>query len=149
MVEQKMVAAKSAFYDLVGIVMRIVRERDAGLDINDREAVARLAQKVELDLAPRINPDRRYRIAELKAFGYKPGFFYGRNRHLIRKDHRSTFILGRDLLAVTESAPSLAPTSALPAEAVAAPRRRGRPRKAAASKADRALAVESGVVNTC
>ena len=149
MVQQKIVAAKSASYDLVGIVMRIVRERDAGLDINDREAVARLAQKVEPDLAPRINPDRRYRIAELKAFGYKPGFFYGRNRHLIRKDHRSTFILGRDLLAVTESAPSLAPTSALPAEAVAAPRRRGRPRKAAASKADDAPAVESGVVNTC
>ena len=92
--------------------------------------VAAMAAKVERDLklTPPINPDRRYRIKELASLGYGRGRFYKAHKHLIRKDGRTSYVLGRDLLALQEAAPRLGagqPVSAMR-------RSRGRPRKATA-----------------
>jgi hypothetical protein len=61
--------------------------------------VAALADKVEADLklTPPINPDRRYRLKELKSLGYERGRLYKAHKSLIRKDGRKSYILGRDL----------------------------------------------------
>ena len=104
------------------------------MDVNDNAAVAAFAKQIERELLPRIIPDRRYSIPELvEKFGYTRGLFYKRRKHLIRKDGRKSFVLGRELLADIEAAPTLAPavpavTTAI-AAAAAPPRRRGRPRK--------------------
>ena|SRR5947209_7182160 len=132
-------------YDLIDIISRIGREFAAGLNINDDEAIAKLAQQIEPALVLRIVPHRRYRIAELEAYGFKRGYFYKVYRHLIRKEGRMSYVVGRDLLALIEAAPTFADPP-LPA---GPPRRRGRPRKAAGSEADRALPLNAGVVNTC
>ena len=132
-------------YDLIDIISRIGREFAAGLSGNDNEAIAKLAQQIEPALALRIIPERRYRIAELEVYGFKRGHFYKVHRHLIRKDGRISYVVGGDLLALIEAAPTFA-DQPLPA---GPPRRRGRPRKAAASEADRALPLNAGVVNTC
>jgi hypothetical protein len=132
--------------DLIAIITRVIRARDAGLDVNDSEAIEKLVRRIEPDLTPRINPDRRYGIREVECWGYTRGLMYGRYRHLIRKCGRSSFVLGGDLLAATEGAPRLVPAPLLPAAVVGAPRRRGRPRKASAGDANDAV---PGVVNTC
>jgi hypothetical protein len=79
-------------HEIIGIIMRIVRARDAGLDVNDSEAMTKLAKEVERNLVPPLNPDRCYSIAELEPWGLRHGFFYGRHRNLIRKDGRKTFV---------------------------------------------------------
>ena len=132
-------------YDLIDIISRIGREFAAGLSGNDNEAIAKLAQQIEPALALRIIPERRYRIAELEVYGFKRSHFYKVHRHLIRKDGRISYVVGGDLLALIEAAPTFA-DQPLPA---GPPRRRGRRRKAAASEADRALPLNAGVVNTC
>jgi hypothetical protein len=58
-------AATAAPSDLIGIIKRVGHAIAAGLDVNDEEAVAKLATQLEPDLAPRIIPDRRYRLREL------------------------------------------------------------------------------------
>jgi hypothetical protein len=131
---QQHLAATAAPYDLTRFIKQVERELAAGLDVNDNVAVAVLAKQIERDLLPRIIPDRRYSIPELvEKFGYTRGLFYKRRKHLIRKDGRKSFVLGRELLADIEAAPTLAPavpavTTAI-AAAAAPPRRRGRPRK--------------------
>jgi len=125
-------------HELIGIIMRIVRARDAGLDVNDSEAITKLAKEVERDLVPRINPDMAYSIAELERWGLRHGFFYGRHRHLIRKDGRKTFVWGREVLAEIEAMPKLAPDPVRGGKIAATTRRRGRPRKDA-------IKMESGV----
>src|SRR5215813_11848245 len=138
---EKQIATKTVVpYDLIGIIKRICCEVAAGLNVNDNQAVAKLAQQIELDLVARIIPDRRYRIAELELYGFKRGHFYKVYRHLIRKDGEMSYVVGRDLLALVEAAPTVADSP---------PRRRGRPRKAATSESDNAPPVASGVVNTC
>jgi hypothetical protein len=62
-------------------------------------------------------------------FGYTRGLLYKRHKHLIRKDGRKSFVLGRDLLADIAASPTLAPSVPMQAGAVPMPRRRGRPRK--------------------
>src|SRR5215472_14513383 len=125
MTEKQIATKKEAPYNLVGIIKRICCEFAAGLNVNDNAAIAKLAQQIELDLVLRIIPDRRYRIAELEVYGFKRGHFYKVYRHLIRKEGRMSYVLGRDLLALIEAAPTIADTP---------PRPRGRPRKAAASE---------------
>jgi hypothetical protein len=134
MVQQHFAAATAAPYDLTRIIKQVEREIAAGLDVNDNAAVAAFAKQIERELLPRIIPDRCYSIPELvEKFGYTRGLFYKRRKHLIRKDGRKSFVLGRELLADIEAAPTLAPavpavTTAI-AAAAAQPRRRGRPRK--------------------
>src|ERR1700732_2180488 len=109
MVQQHLTAA-TAPYDLTRIIKQVEREIATGLDVNDNAAVAALATKIEhdLDLMPRIHPDRRYRLPELKRYGYKPGRFYKAYKHLIHKDGRLSYVLGRALLMMAETAPTLA-----------------------------------------
>lgn len=109
------------------LIKRIGREIAAGLNVNDSEAIAKLAQQIEPALALRIIPDRRYRIAELEVYGFKRGHFYKVYRHLIRKDGEMSYVVGRDLLALIEAAPTVADL---------APRPRGRPRKSVARGRD-------------
>jgi hypothetical protein len=118
--QRKAIGPTRAAHDLIGVIKRIGREFAAGLNVNDNEAMAKLAQQIEPALVPRINPDRRYRIAELEVYGFKRGHFYKVYRHLIRKDGEMSYVLGRDLLALIEAAPTIADSP---------PRRRGRPRK--------------------
>ena len=139
MAKQQIATKTVVAYDLVDIIKLIGREFAAGLNVNDNEAVAKLAQQIEPDLVPRIIPERRYRIGELELYGFKRGHFYKVYRHLIRKDGEMSYVLGRDLLALIEAAPTIADSP---------PRRRGRPRKAAASDADNALPVDAGALNT-
>ena len=94
------------------------------------EAIAKLAKT---DFVPHIIPDKRYRISELKVFGFTPGFLYKRYKHLIQNDGTS-YILGRNVSKMNESAPTLALAPA--SVAVAVPRRRGRPRKDAKRSTD-------------
>ena len=114
-------AVATAAPDLIGAIERIeasVRRVEV--------AVARLANLIEPAPLLRINPDRRYRIAELERFGLKPGLLYKRHKHLIRKDGHLSYMLGRDVLTLNETAPKLVgktPTS------TALHRPRGRPRK--------------------
>jgi hypothetical protein len=91
------------------------------------DAVARLVKLIEPDPLPRINPDRRYRIAELEQFGFKPGLLYKRHKDLIRKDGHLSYMLGRDVLTLNETAPKL--VGSAPATMTVVHRRRGRPRK--------------------
>ena len=108
--------------DLIGAIQRIeasVRRIEM--------AIARLANLIEPAPLRRINPDRRYRIAELEPFGLKPGLLYKRHKHLIRKDGHLSYMLGRDVLALNETAPKLAGKT--PTNTAIVPRRRGRPRK--------------------
>jgi hypothetical protein len=120
-------------YDLMNIIRRVGHEVVTGrLDIGDANAVVALARQIEPDLAPRIVPDKLYRIPELKRrFGYTHSAIYGRRRHLIRKDRGRSVILGRDLLVDQDAMPHLVapPEAAGTDAAVAARRPRGRPRK--------------------
>ena len=120
---------QSAPSDLIAIIKRIGREFAAGLNIDDDTALAKLAKHIESDLTPRINPDRRYRISELDRYGYKPGRFYKAHKHLIHKDGGISYVLGRDLLTLAATAPTLAVPPASGGIAATLPRRRGRPRK--------------------
>jgi hypothetical protein len=90
---------------------------------------AALAANIERDLqlAPPINPDRRYSLAEIQKNGYGPkrGRFYKAHKHLIRKDGRASYVLGRDLLALRDAAPTVATCPTTPVVR----RPRGRPRK--------------------
>jgi len=127
MAHQHFAVTTTTPYDLTRIIRQVEREIAAGLNIHDNAAVAALAKQFETDLAPRIIPDRRYSITELvKQFGYTRGLFYKRHKHLIRKDGRKSFVLGRELLADIESTPTL---SGITVQASEPPRRRGRPRK--------------------
>jgi hypothetical protein len=129
-------AATAAPSDLIGIIKRVGHAIAAGLDVNDEEAVAKLATQLEPDLAPRIIPDRRYRLRELKKFGFTPGSLYKSHRDVIRHDEKAniTFVLGRDVWKLNDTALTLgaSPTVA----SVALPRRRGRPRKDAKRSTD-------------
>jgi hypothetical protein len=110
--------------------------KTAGLDTLSSaqmdDLVAALAGKIEHDfgLMPCIHPDRRYQLHELKQYGYGRGRFYKAYKHLIRKDGRKSYVLGRDLLELVETAPTLAasPSPTQP-DVPALPRRRGRPQK--------------------
>lgn len=108
MVHQHRAAVMQPPPDLVGVIMRIIRARDAGLDVSDNAAITKLAKEVEHDLVPRINPDSSYRIPDLERWGLTHGFFYGPHRHLLRKDGRKTFVWGREVLAEIEAMPKLA-----------------------------------------
>src|SRR5437764_15022379 len=108
MAKQQITAAKYASSDLIGVIKRIGREFAAGLSGNDNEAIAKLAQQIEPALALRIIPERRYRIAELEVYGFKRGHFYKVHRHLIRKDGRISYVVGRDLLTLIQSATNVA-----------------------------------------
>jgi hypothetical protein len=94
--------------------------------------VAALAGKIEHDLGlmPCINPDRRYQLHELKPYGYGRGRFYKAYKHLIRKDGRKSYVLGRDVMALAETAPTLATSPPTTRPDAPPPGRRGRPRKA-------------------
>jgi len=133
MVHQHVAAARAAPYDMARVIKRVGLEITAGLNVNDNDAVAALAHRMEHDLLPRIMPDRRYSIRELvEKFGYTRGLLYKRYKHLIRKDGRKSFILGRDLLSEMESAPRLAavvPVAVTGATAPPARCERGRPHK--------------------
>ena len=52
--------------DLVTVIRRVGRELTTGFDLRETAAVAALATEIERDLMPRINPDRRYSISEIK-----------------------------------------------------------------------------------
>lgn len=121
--------------DLERVIRRVAREVAASLDISDTASLTELAHRIGRDLKPEIIPDRAYRINELKAFGFKRGRTYKAARAgqlVIRKNGRASFVMGRDLLAMIEHAPTLgAPVvRANPADA---PARRGRPRKSLVS----------------
>jgi len=110
--------------------------KTAGLDMLSSaqmdDLVTALAGKIEHDfgLMPCIHPDRRYQLHELKQYGYGRGRFYKAYKHLIRKDGRKSYVLGRDLLELVETAPTLAASpSPTQLDAPALPRRRGRPQK--------------------
>jgi hypothetical protein len=127
--QRKAIGPTRAAHDLIGIIKRIGREIAAGLDVNDNEAIAKLARQIEPDLTPRINPDRSYSTAELERWALTHSFFYGRHRHLIRHDGRKAFVWGREVLAEIEAMPKLAPDPVAVSNAATAPRGRGRPRK--------------------
>jgi hypothetical protein len=121
---------------LEDIVKYVGREAAAGLDLQYQQAVAAVAVQIERDLllrgglhqnTPRIIPDRRYQIKELEQFGFKKGRFYKEYKHLIRKDGRKSYVMGHDLLALNQNAPTLA--SIPPQRAPQIRRPRGRPRK--------------------
>lgn len=116
--------------NIENIIERAARE--VGIDLG--EAAAALAREVDRGLQSSIIPDRRYRIRELEAFGFRRSTVYKalRERRLvIRKDgegiSRGSFILGADLLRFIEGAPILGFNTADAAPA----RRRGRPPKTA------------------
>src|SRR4051812_39611064 len=115
--------------DLIVVIQRVGREIAQGLDIGNTPAVAALARQCESILVPRIIPDRRYGIGELARFGYAPSTFYRSHSDLIRKDHRKSFVLGRDVLAYTEACLRLRPLADPKGGNTAPKRRRGRPRK--------------------
>jgi hypothetical protein len=115
--------------DLTVMIQRVVREIAQGLDIDDTPAVGALTRQLESNLIPRIIPDRRYTLRELERFGYTRSAFYRSHRHLIRKDKRKSFVLGRALLADLESCPRLAPLADVTGGNAAPSRPRGRPRK--------------------
>jgi len=102
--------------------------------------VAALAAKIERDLqlTPPINPDRRYSLAEIQKNGYGPkrGRFYKAYKHLIRKDGGASYVLGRDLLALCETAPTVATCPTTPVVR----RPRGRPRKVVGGGTGEAIA---------
>jgi hypothetical protein len=84
--------------------------RIAGLDLTDKAAVGALARQMDWDLFPEVVPDRAYRIKELEPFGFKKGRIYKASKTdglIIRKNGRSSYILGRDLLAWIDRAPIL------------------------------------------
>ena len=108
--------------------------------------VAAIADKVEADLQlrpPIINPDREYSLTEIRenGFGPKQGRFYKAYKHIIRKDGRRSYVIGRDLLDLRNRAPTLA-TSPVPMPS-AMRRPRGRPRKIAVADAQNVPAVEA------
>jgi hypothetical protein len=109
------------------IICDVVRAIRAGLNLDDAVAVEALGREIERHLTPRINPDRRYRLKELEQFGYKKGRFYKANKHLIKKDGRSSYVLGRDLLALNDTAPTVVARPVPEQRSQARPR--GRPRK--------------------
>jgi len=126
--QQKHLGIGATPHDVTRVIKHVERQLAAGLDINDAAAVATLAKQIENDLLPRIIPDRRYDIPELEQFGYKAGIIYKRHKHLIRKDGRKSYIVGRDLIALRDNAPTLVANSN-PAEPTPTRRPRGRPRK--------------------
>ena len=137
MATQGITIPKAGLDDIIGIVKHVERELSAGLNVNDPAALAALAQKIQRDLLPRIHPERWYTLAEIdkSGIGPKKGRLYKAYPHLIRKEGRKSYVLGRDLLVLRDGAPTLAAsTGAMPFPQP--PRRRGRPRKAAASEAD-------------
>jgi hypothetical protein len=144
MAQQYFAAAAAAPYDLKRVIRRVAREVAAGLDISDTASVAELADKIDRDFKPEIVPDRRYRLKELEPFGFKRGRLYKAYKHLIHKDGRMSYVIGRDVLALAETAPTLAAKS-LPTrpDAPTAPRRRGRPRKAVAGEPKAADAADA------
>jgi hypothetical protein len=105
--QRKAIGPTRAAHDLIGIIKRIGREIAAGLDVNDNEAIAKLARQIEPDLTPRINPDGCYSIADLERWGLPRGFFYDRHPHLRRKDGRKTVVWGREVLAEIEAMPPI------------------------------------------
>jgi hypothetical protein len=136
MAQQHLGAATAAPYDLTRVIRRVAQEVAAGLDIDDTASVANLADKIDRDFRAEIIPDRRYRLKELEPFGYKKGRLYKAHKHLIHKDGRMSYVIGRDLLALAETAPTLAARPPQPQpDTCVPPRRRGRPRK---------VTVESG-----
>jgi len=107
--------------------------------------VAALAEKVTADLkmTAGINPDREYSLSEIGEYGFGPkkGRFYKAYKHIIRKDGRRSYVLGRDLLALREGAPTLA-TSPAPFQPTMR-RPRGRPRKIVPGNAHGAATLEA------
>src|SRR5438067_1388667 len=71
--------------------------------------VSAVAAKIEHNMDV-INPDRWYSIDEIqqKGIGPKKGRWYKAYQHLIKKDGRKSYILGRDLLALPDNAPTMA-----------------------------------------
>jgi hypothetical protein len=127
-----MVEAKSSngTFNKVLIDSLIHTAKTCGLDgltpVEMDGLIAALAEKIEADLrlTPPINPDRRYKLKELKPLGYERGRLYKAHQNVIRKDGRKSYVLGRDLLALNDAAPTLAMS---PAPTTRRPR--GRPRK--------------------
>lgn len=117
-------------HDIVALIMRVGREIAHGLDLGGRSAVGALARQIETECVPRIIPDRRYTLRELReTFGYTHSAFYRHRRHLIRKDGRKSYVLGRELLADLEAYPRLGPIAGGSGKTTALPRPRGRSRK--------------------
>jgi len=116
--------------DVMILIQRVALAIAHGLDLNDTVSVEALARQLETDLVPRIVPDRRYALRELEEkFGYKHSTFYRRRGHLIRKDGRASYILGRELLADLEATPRLVSGDGAHVLKTLPPRQRGRPRK--------------------
>jgi hypothetical protein len=123
--DKKQIASTPPPYDLARILKRFARA--FRLHVDD-EAIDKFARDSEPDLVPRIVPDRRYSLAELEhCFGIKRGRIYKAHKDVIRNEGRSAFVLGRDVLALNETAPKL--VGKAPISTAAVPRRRGRPRK--------------------
>jgi hypothetical protein len=108
--------------------------RTAGLDaLSPAEMdrlVARLARQIEHDLKLMpVCPDRRYSLSEIVQYGLGPkkGRFYKSYKHLIKKDGRRSYVLGRDLLALNDTAPTVVARPVPEQRSQARPR--GRPRK--------------------
>ena len=117
-------------HDVKTLIRRVGVAIVDGLDLNDTVSVEALARRLETDLVPRIVPDRRYALRELEEkFGFTHSAFYRHRRHLIRKDGRKSFVLGRELLADLEGCPRLIPGDQANGAKTAPPRPRGRPRK--------------------
>jgi hypothetical protein len=130
--EKKQIANTPAPHDLTRILKRFASA--FGVDVAD-EAIENFAKEAAPELAPRIIPDRRYKIAELEWwFGLKRGRLYKAHKEVIRNEGRSAFVLGRDVLTLNETAPKL--VGKAPTSTALLPRRRGRPRKDAKRSTD-------------
>jgi hypothetical protein len=117
-------------HDVMTLIRRVGRAIEHGLDISNTHDVETLARQLETNLVPRIIPDRRYALRELKeTFGFTHSAFYRHHKHIIRKDGRKSFVLGRDLMAELDACPRLMPVVVDRGGNTAPSRPRGRPRK--------------------